>query len=121
MRIAIAFRAYPHLTEKDAAVFFYWEDCSDNTIAATSGDTLLVSGGVVDVIKVNLIDAGVQFPTHRGTLPECLGTKADSRILPQVVFRNGGVQFPGEVMPAVEDTAAEIGVPPGDSADKSPD
>jgi hypothetical protein len=116
MKIALAFSSPRFSSDSAAAVFFYWEDCSDNTIAAASGDTLSISREAVDFIEVNWPDTGGQFPTHRGAIPGCIGVKVTGRILPRLIFQNGGVYFPPETYQWQEDSVGTDTTARGDTS-----
>jgi len=94
MRIALTFNSSRLPRDTAAAVFSYWSDCGDNTVSVSSGDTLSVSVRVEDFFEPSWPDTGGHFPTHLGALPQCISDKAEGRILPRLVFRNGGVRLP---------------------------
>jgi hypothetical protein len=99
MKIVLASRSPRFASDSAAAVFFYWEDCSDNTIAAASGDTLSISREAVDFI-----------------VPGCIGVKVTGRILPRLIFQNGGVYFPPETYQWQEDSVGTDTTARGDTS-----
>jgi hypothetical protein len=73
-------------------IFFFWEDCGDNTISDKSGDGLLMSVPVT--VGGELPDsAGGTFPNRAGALPDCV--KVGSRYRPHrmIDFHSGAIEF----------------------------
>ncbi|MCH9031976.1 MAG: T9SS type A sorting domain-containing protein [candidate division Zixibacteria bacterium] len=90
-----------------APVKFYWADCSDNVLASSSFDTVLVSNDLYDytlvipntfggtAITVKLTDSTFGFPTYYGIQDLCLIDTVGSMATPKRVvdFYNGGGRF----------------------------
>lgn len=74
-------------------IFFYWETCSDNTFSGLSGDTVSISTMVVDYFDLILPESPELFPTRRGAPNQCVAPRVRDRILRQIEFHNGGVEF----------------------------
>jgi hypothetical protein len=74
-------------------IFFFWETCSDNTISDITGDTVAISTTVVDYYNLVLPESSELFPTHRGAPHQCIAPRARDRVLRQIEFHNGGVEF----------------------------
>ena len=76
-----------------APIFFFWEDCSDNTIAGISGDTLAISARVFDYYNVEYTEKQKLFPTRTGAPKQCIDPNALNKPRRQIEFHNGGVEF----------------------------
>ncbi|MFQ5500147.1 MAG: hypothetical protein ACE5FH_10805 [Candidatus Zixiibacteriota bacterium] len=74
-------------------VFFYWEDCSDNTMADVSGDLLYISRQVSDYFPTDNTEWGELFPRRTGAPLDCISPSAINKPLRAIDFRNGGVGF----------------------------
>jgi len=72
-------------------VFFFWEYCSDNTIAGVSGDTLFLSSEVVEFYKPDIKIKGNPFPTLKGSPKSCIKAGFKNRPLRLIKFQNGGI------------------------------
>ena len=67
---------------------FAWNDCSDNVIAASGGDSLFLSYHVYNAAGNDITDTLGVFPTFGGAPQECL---ADNTIDRFIDFYSGGV------------------------------
>lgn len=76
-----------------APIFFFWEDCSDNTIACISGDTLAISAKVFDYYNVEYTEKQKLFPNRTGAPEQCIDPTARNKPRRQIEFHNGGVEF----------------------------
>ncbi len=76
-----------------AAVFFYWEKCTDNSLSGKSGRTLIVSQSVLDYYPVDLPDGASIFPTRKGTPLQCLVQSKKNFLIRQAEFHNGGIKL----------------------------
>lgn len=74
-------------------IFFYWEDCTDNTISSRSGDTLAISSRIVDFYPVTIPGQAELFPTRMGTPRQCVTPGLPNRPRRLVEFLNGGLEF----------------------------
>lgn len=81
------------MPETTAALFFYWEDCTDNVLSGQSGEQLYMSVNVLDYYPVDLLEREDEFPTHKGALKRCINPRAANRPKRVVEFHNGGVQW----------------------------
>ncbi|NOY88172.1 MAG: hypothetical protein GXO93_02125 [FCB group bacterium] len=72
-------------------VFFFWEYCSDNTIAGVSGDTLFLSSEVIEFYKPDINIKGNPFPTLKGSPKSCIKAGFKNRPLRLIKFQNGGI------------------------------
>ena len=79
--------------DKEVPVFFWWEDCSDNTLADRNGGKLYMSTEVVSLFGSVDTATAEGFPTGGGAIERCT---TRSKLNPPerlIEFRNGGVKF----------------------------
>ncbi|MFQ6007991.1 MAG: hypothetical protein ACE5K8_03480 [Candidatus Zixiibacteriota bacterium] len=76
-----------------APIFFFWEDCTDNSISGKSGDTLAISAKVFDFYKTENKRDDVPFPNSTGALDDCINSNKPNRPHRLIEFHNGGVVF----------------------------
>ncbi|HVP07281.1 MAG TPA: hypothetical protein VMS71_05510 [Candidatus Acidoferrum sp.] len=76
-----------------AALFFYWESCTDNSLSGKSGRTLIVSQSVLDYYPVALPDGASVFPTRKGTPLQCLVQSKRNFLIRRAEFHNGGIKL----------------------------
>lgn len=92
-RLIVAGRGLGSLPDTTVPLFFFWEDCSDNTISGKSGNRLYISKAVTDVLPGKPDLSKDRFPTESGTPKECIkgvSTNPPNRI---VSFINGGIRI----------------------------
>jgi hypothetical protein len=75
-------------------VFFYWEDCTDNTISTESGDTLCVSLRVFDDWSREISDKRPLFPSRTGVPRQCISSQNQNKPQKLVDFYNGVIVLP---------------------------
>ena len=88
------------MPETTAAIFFWWEDCTDNVLSGSSGEQLFMSLNVLDYYPVDVVEAEGVFPNHKGALRQCVSPRAPNRPKRLAVFHNGGVEWRAGVIPA---------------------
>ncbi len=93
LRIVFAGASREILTDTAVPLFFFWEDCTDNTISGRTGDTMFVSAAIFDYIGDQLPESRGLFPTRRGTPQQCISPAQAGRILRELDLHNGGVRF----------------------------
>jgi hypothetical protein len=93
LRIIVAGATREILEDTTIPLFFFWEDCTDNTISGKSGDTIFVSASVYDYFGDELPDPKNLFPTRRGSPQQCISPEQSGRILREVDLHNGGITF----------------------------
>lgn len=81
------------IKDSEAAIFFMWEDCRDNTLSDATGATLLVSSRVFDYFDARLTQSGDAFPTRFGVPEQCINPRLAHRPRRKIEFHNGGVEF----------------------------
>ena len=75
-------------TDSTLAIFFYWQDCGDNTVTNISGDSLYLSLNSAhgrDTLRV--------LPSRIGAPASCINPKAQNKPVRGVSFESGGVRI----------------------------
>ena len=73
-------------------VFFFWEDCRDNTVSDKGGRQLYVSDRVLDYVPIDYPESQKPFPNRTGAPPSCVSPKSTNAPKRQIEFHNGGVK-----------------------------
>lgn len=74
-------------------IFFYWEDCSDNTLSSKDGNTLVLSRRVYDYGGTPRDSLAPLFPNRTGAPPQCIQPGAQNIPQRRLDLYNGGVEF----------------------------
>ncbi|HEX2897743.1 MAG TPA: hypothetical protein VHP63_06820 [candidate division Zixibacteria bacterium] len=74
-------------------IYFYWQDCSDNTVTNTLGDSLFMSVSVDGISYSDSTGTAFKFPTRYGTPNSCIKPKAQNKPTRKVALVNGGVRL----------------------------
>jgi hypothetical protein len=85
--------------DQQVPIFFFWEDCTDNTIANRTGNTLMLSRHVYDYYGAADPDQPRLFPSRIGVPAECIKTNVLNPMRRLVDFHNGGVEFKLNIEP----------------------
>ena len=93
VRLIVSNQHVLQMPETTAAIFFFWEQCTDNVISGISGEHLALSSNVADYYPVDLLDSENLFPTHRGAPRQCVSLSALNPPKKCIEFQNGGVSF----------------------------
>lgn len=72
-------------------VFFFWEDCRDNTVSDQGGRQLFVSDRVIDYVPVDFTASNQAFPNRIGAPPSCISPRHSNAPKRLIEFHNGGV------------------------------
>jgi len=72
-------------------IYFFWEDCTDNTVTNVRGDSLLMSISVDGISYSDSTGVAFKFPTRYGSPASCIKHKAKNKPVRKLVFQNGGV------------------------------
>jgi hypothetical protein len=74
-------------------IYFYWESCSDNTMANVKGDSLFIAERVDGRhwTHAKVVNAG--FPTRLGASSKCIDPRAKNPPQRRIHFQNGGVRI----------------------------
>ncbi len=93
VRLMVSNHHVLQMPETTAAIFFFWEQCTDNCISGLSGEKLALSASVADYFPVTLLDSENLFPTHKGAPRQCVKLSTTNPPLKCIEFHNGGVAF----------------------------
>jgi hypothetical protein len=93
LKIVLSNEHVMQMPETTAAIFFFWEDCTDNVISGLSGSELMVSLSVMDYFSTSHEETGGGFPTRRGAPRNCVNPAAVFKPIRVIEFNNGGVDF----------------------------
>ncbi len=74
-------------------IFFFWEDCGDNSISSRSGNTLLLSKQVFDYFGAVPPQSRGIFPTRSGAPSQCINPGSRNKPVRKIEFHNGGIEF----------------------------
>lgn len=74
-------------------IYFYWEDCTDNTISGQTGTILMISKHVRDYFGTQDKDETAIFPNRTGAPQQCVDPGLANKPLRLIEFHNGGVEF----------------------------
>ena len=75
-------------TDSMLQIFFYWQDCGDNTVTNISGDSLFLSANLADKKS-----APRALPSRIGAPASCINPKAQNKPVRGVEFQSGGVRI----------------------------
>ena len=81
------------LLDSFVPIYFYWEDCTDNTVTNVRGDSLLISAAVDGVSCTDSAAIASKFPTRLGAPPVCISPRAVNKPVRKVVFQSGGIRI----------------------------
>ncbi len=115
IRLVVSSERRDFVPDTAVAIFFFWESCTDNSLANAGGDTLSLSLRTVDYFPVADIERDSSFPTRGGAPDECIDGTAPNKPMRQIEFHNGGVVFRMEpVRGGTEDSSSadETTTPP---------
>ncbi|MCK4302253.1 MAG: hypothetical protein KAW91_05740 [candidate division Zixibacteria bacterium] len=93
LRLVVSSERRDFVPDTAVAIFFFWESCTDNSMANVGGDTLSLSLRTVDHLPTADFERDSSFPTRFGVPDECLDGVAQNRPLRRIEFHNGGVEF----------------------------
>ena len=93
LKIVVASETRGYIPDTLAPIFFFWEDCSDNSLSDETGTAMIISRQVYDYLGTEISDAGQIFPTHRGSPRQCIKPEVRNKPVRQIDFHNGGVTF----------------------------
>lgn len=105
LRLVVASSPSAMVDDTSVAIYFIWEDCSDNSLADRSGNLLLFSKQVYDYLPGEARDTLRQFPTRQGVPKQCIDLSTDNRPLRLIELHNGGVEFRLDVTAPIEDSS----------------
>ena len=79
--------------DEQIPVFFFWEDCTDNTLSNRTGNILLTSRRVYDYYGAVTDSIPPLFPSRTGAPAECIKVNARNPSRRMLDLHNGGVEF----------------------------
>ncbi|MBN1212899.1 MAG: hypothetical protein JXA92_10010 [candidate division Zixibacteria bacterium] len=94
-----------------APIFFFWEDCSDNSLSDATGGSMIISNKVFDYFGSEMSDNRQLFPTRRGAPRQCISPNALNKPLRLIDFHNGGILFRLDLGEEIPEEAADTTVP----------
>jgi hypothetical protein len=88
-------------------IYFFWEDCTDNTVTNVSGDTLMMSiivNGVYSATGASSVSPGltppgntparaIEFPSRFGAPEHCISPRVKNKPVRKLLFKSGGVRL----------------------------
>lgn len=102
VRLVLSSEHVDLVPDTTAAIYFFWERCSDNSIAGIRGDTLSMSDQIYDYYPVHDYETEGTFPTRLGAPMQCIDPTARNRPIRRIDFHNGGVEFELRLLPRVQ-------------------
>ncbi len=95
VKLVLAPGLYRRIPDTVAQVFFFWEDCTDNTIANMSGNVLAISAQVFDYYgnSAEKTNSTALFPNRTGAPNQCVDPAAQNKPRRLIEFHNGGIRF----------------------------
>ena len=106
VRIVVSSEHVELVPDTTAAIYFFWERCSDNSISGIRGDTLSMSDQLYDYYPASDYETESIFPTRLGVPSHCIDPASKNQPIRRIDFHNGGVEFELRLMPkTVPDSA----------------
>ncbi len=93
MRLIVSSAPNVGIRDTTASIFFFWEDCRDNTLSDATGATLLVSKQIFDYYDTRDAGTGRAFPTRNGTPDACINPQLVRHPERRIEFHSGGLKF----------------------------
>lgn len=102
VRMVVSSEHVQLVPDTTVAIYFFWERCSDNSIAGVRGDTLSMSDQLYDYFPVRDYATDGIFPTRLGAPNQCIDPSVKNRPIRRIDFHNGGVEFELRLLPKVQ-------------------
>lgn len=109
VRVVVSSEHVELVPDTTAAVYFFWERCSDNSIAGIRGDTLSISDQLYDYYPMRDYETEGIFPTRLGAPNQCIDPSVKNRPIRRIDFHNGGVEFELRLLPKQSSDSADSG------------
>jgi len=93
MKIVLSNAHVMEMPDTTIPVFFYWEDCTDNTLSGQSGAILMISKLIRNYYGIQSDNETAIFPNQTGAPQQCVDPGAINKPLRWIEFHNGGVEF----------------------------
>jgi len=93
VKLVISNEFIKNVPDTSIPIYFYWEDCTDNTISEVGGTILCLANKVIEYYKPDIITQPEQFPSMTGPLNNCIKASSLNKPLKKIEFHNGAVEF----------------------------
>ncbi len=107
LRVVVSSGPSVMVDDTSVAIYFFWEDCTDNSLSDRSGNILLYSTQVHDYFPVADYGGKGSFPTRLGAPRSCIDPGVGNPPVRRVELHNGGVEFRFNPDAGGEDATAE--------------
>ncbi|HOP07326.1 MAG TPA: hypothetical protein PLF13_08555 [candidate division Zixibacteria bacterium] len=105
IRLVVSSEHVEYVPDTTVPIFFYWENCADNSVSSSSGNVLWLSIQVTDYFHQAMNQTDSLFPTRRGAPRSCIDPATPNKPIRRIDFHNGGVEFVTPVLePVVPDS-----------------
>ncbi len=93
VRLVVSSEHLVDLVDTTTAIYFLWEDCTDNVVSSATGERLYLSTNVLDYFPIQNYADPATFPTRRGAPKQCQKQGSQNPAQRRVEFHNGGIRF----------------------------
>lgn len=93
VRLIVSNEHVVKMIDTSVAIYFLWEDCTDNVVSSATGEKLYISTNVLDYFPIVDSSGSAGFPTRRGAPKQCQKPGSLNPAKRRVEFHNGGVRF----------------------------
>ena len=96
MHLVLSNEHMREVRDQKIPIYFFWEDCSDNTISDRSGNSLSISRRLYSYYEnptAQKLETSAAFPNRTGAPHGCIDLSATNPLQRLIDFRNGGVEF----------------------------
>ncbi len=105
VRLVVSSEHLIELVDTSTAIYFLWEDCTDNVVSSATGERLYLSTNVLDYFPIQNYADPATFPTRRGAPKQCQKPGSQNPAQRRVEFHNGGIRF---AIPEIPSSGGEI-------------
>jgi hypothetical protein len=92
-RIVVSNEHVLQMPETSAAIFFFWETCTDNCLSGISGRSMVISSSVLDFFPVEFPDLQSALPSRKGAPNQCIIPGKPNPPKRRIEFHNGGIKY----------------------------
>ena len=93
MRLVVSNEHVRETPDKKVPIYFFWEDCSDNTVSDRSGRQTMISRRLYDYSGAQPDSSARTFPSRTGAPPQCIRLNVQNPMKRLVDFHNGLIEF----------------------------
>lgn len=117
VRLIVSNEHVLEVIDTTVAIYFLWEDCTDNVVSSSTGEKLFISTNVLDYYPLPEWGDPSAFPTRRGAPRTCQKPGALNPAQRRVEFHNGGVKLsiPTKLAPSPNEVQPDTTLPAQDS------